>query len=75
MNLKVNDKNGHIQCRKDKLTRIIRKKKKIIISEIFSIEFLKNIDTDLGHIRIKQIQRMICSVFIPQPMTKNKKNL
>lgn len=64
------------KCRKDKLitkNNVFYKKvqKKKIISEKFSIEFMKNVQTNLGHLRIKQMQRMISSVYTAENMTKN----
>ncbi|GBP56639.1 Transposon Tf2-11 polyprotein [Eumeta japonica] len=50
-------------------------KEKLIISEKFSIEFIKKIHADLGHIGIKQMQRMISAVYTADNMTKNIKRI
>ncbi|GBP39552.1 Retrovirus-related Pol polyprotein from transposon 17.6 [Eumeta japonica] len=63
--LKVQVENDKIQSRKDKrITRNnvyykkLKKKEKIILSEKFSIQFIKNVHADLGHIGTKQLQKM-----------------
>lgn len=75
-------KNDYIQSKKDRLQtknnvyyKKVNKKDKIIISEQFSIELINNIHTDLGHIGIKQMQRMISSVYTAENMTKNIKRI
>lgn len=80
--LKDQIKNEYIQCRKDKLQirnnvyyKKVNRKEKIIISEKFSLEFMKNVHTDLGHIGIKQMQRMISSVYTAENMSKNIKSI
>lgn len=80
--LKDQIKNKYIQYRKDKLQirnnvyyKKVNQKEKIIISEKFSLEFMKNVHTDLGHIGIKQMQRMISSVYTAENMSKNIKSI
>lgn len=78
--LKDQAKSVKLQYRKDKLIsknkiyyKKVKKKEKIILSEKFSIEFIKNIHTNLGHIGIKQMQRMISSLYTAENMTTNIK--
>lgn len=80
--LKDQVENEYIQSRKDKLItknnvsyKKVKNKEKIIISEKFSIEFMKNVHTDLGHIGNKQMQRMISPVYTAANMTKNIKKI
>lgn len=78
--LKDQEKNENIQSQKNKLItknnvyyKKLKKTEKIIISERFSIQFMKDVHIDLGHIGIKQMQRMISSLYTAENMTKNIK--
>lgn len=80
--LKDQIENKYIQCREDKLIKKqnvyykkVKKKEKIILSEEFSMNFMKSVHTDLGHIGIKQMQRMISSVYTSENMIKNIKKI
>lgn len=75
-------KNEQIQRRKDKLItkhniyyKKSKKKDKIILSEQFSTQFIKNVHADLGHIGIKQMQSMIGSWYTAENITKNIKKI
>lgn len=80
LNDQVNNK--EIQCRKNKLItksnvyyKRVKKKEKIIISEEFSIELMKNVHTNLGHVGINQMHKMISSLYTAKNMTKNIKRI
>lgn len=75
-------KNEKIQCRKSQLItknnvfyKKVKRREKIILSEKFSIELIKNVHTNLGHIGIKQMQRMISSLYVADNMIKNIKRI
>lgn len=51
----------------------VKKKEKIILSEQFSMQLMKNVHTDLGHIGIQQMQRMISKWYTAKNMTRNIK--
>lgn len=70
--------NDYIQSRKEKLKldhnvyyKKVKKKDKIILSEKFSMEFIKRTHTDLGHIGINQMQKTISSLYTAENLTKN----
>lgn len=51
----------------------IRKKEKIILSEEFSIKFIKNVHENLCHIGIEQMQKMLSPHYTTKNLTKNIK--
>lgn len=72
------DKNEEIKNNKDKLIerhkiyfKKIKDKEKIILSEKFSVEFLKNVHEKFCHIGIKQMQKMISPHYTAENLTKN----
>lgn len=76
------EKNEDIQHRKDKLIlkqdvyyKKVKKKEKIILSEKFSMEFIKNIHENLCHIGIKQMQKKIGAFYAAKNITKNIKRI
>lgn len=78
--LEDQEKNEYIQSRKEKLKtdhniyyKKVKKKDKIILSEKFSIEFIKRIHIDLGHIGINQMQKTVSSLYTAENLTKNIK--
>ncbi|XP_050551236.1 uncharacterized protein LOC118262122 isoform X2 [Spodoptera frugiperda] len=78
--LQDQNQNEYIQSKRDKLYtknnvyyKKVREKEKIIISEKLSIELMKKIHSDLSHIGIKQMQKMISTVYTAENMTKNIK--
>lgn len=80
--LKDQVKNEKIQSNKDKLIiknniyyKKMKKKQKIILSEKISIELIKNVHADLGHIGIKQMHKMISSLYTAENITKNIKKV
>jgi|GEM_PF-6408525 len=71
-------KNKKLQSTKEKLIsrenifyKKIRKTEKIILSEKFSIEFLKKIHTDLCHIGSQQMRNNICPYYTANNLIKN----
>jgi len=71
-------KNKKLQSTKEKLTsrenifyKKMRKTEKIILSEKFSIEFLKKIHTDLCHIGSQQMRNNICPYYTANNLIKN----
>lgn len=80
--LENQEKNEKIQNRKDKLIKknnvyykTVQKKNKIILTEKFSLELIEKVHKDLGHIGIKQMQRMISSLYTAENMSKNIKRV
>lgn len=80
--LKDQVQNKKIQHRKDKLIiknniyyKKVKEKEKIILSEKFSIQFIKDVHADLGHIGIKQMQRIISTWYTAENITKNIKKI
>lgn len=80
--LQDQDKNKKIRWRKDKLIiknkvyyKKVRNKEKIILSEQLSIQLIKSVHADLGHIGIQQMQRMISSWYTSENLTKNIKKI
>lgn len=76
------EKNDNIQEKKGKLItknnifyQKVHKKEKIILSEQFSIQFMKNVHTNMGHIGFKQMQRMVSSWYTAENMTNNIKKI
>lgn len=75
-------RNEKLQANKDKFKpkqqiyyKITRKKEKIILTEKFSIEFIKKIHEHFCHIGLKQIQNKICPFYTADNLTHNiKKN-
>lgn len=80
--LEDQDKNEDIQRRKDRLIskhdvyyKKVKKKEKIILSERFSTDFIKNIHENLCHIGIKQIHKKIGPFYTAKNLTKNIKRI
>lgn len=76
--LRDQEGNKEIKTRTDKLIsnhniyyKKIKKKEKIILSEKFSLDFIKNIHENLCHIGIKQIYRKIGPFYTAKNLTKN----
>lgn len=76
------NKNQEIQNRKNKLTeklqiylKKIKNKEKIILSEEYSIEFIKRVHKYMCHIGIGQMQNMISSHYTARNMRNNIKNV
>ena len=74
------EKNEYVQSRKEKLKsdhnvyyKKVKKKDKIILSEQFSMEFIKKVHTDQGHLGINQMQKTISSLYTAENLTKNIK--
>lgn len=80
--LKDQKQNIEIQMKKDKFIsrdNIIYKKQKykekIILSEKFSIQLLKDIHENLCHIGIQQMQKSVCPYYTAKNLIKNIKNI
>lgn len=80
--LQDQENNENIQCRKERLIsrnnvyyKEVKGKEKIILSEKFSIEFIENIHRKLNHIGMKQMLRIISSLYTAENMTKNIKRI
>lgn len=76
--LEDQDKNDEIAGTKDKLTskenisyKKTRKTEKIILTEEFSIRFLKKVHEHLCHIDINQMQKTICAYYTARNLIKN----
>lgn len=74
------EKNGKVQNKKDKLIRkhIVYykrvRKKKIILSEDFSLKLIKDVHERYCHIGITQMQNKINPIYTARNLTKNIKN-
>lgn len=76
--LEDQDKNEQITMTKDKLTskenilyKKTRKTEKIILTEEFSIKFLKKVHEHLCHIGINQMKKTICPYYTARNLIKN----
>lgn len=71
------EKNEEVQNKKNKLIKKhkiyfkkVKEKEKIILSEKFSVEFMKNIHRNLCHIGIKQMLKKISPLYTAKNLTK-----
>lgn len=76
------EENKEVQRIKNKLVskhnvyyKRIRKKEKILLSEKFCVEFIKNIHENMCHIGIKQMQKKIGPFYTARNLTKNIKKI
>lgn len=72
------EKNKEVQQLKNRLEsnhNIYYKRKKIILSERFCIEFIKNVHRNMGHIGINQMQKKINPFYTSKNLTKNIKRI
>ncbi|KMQ86187.1 retroelement polyprotein [Lasius niger] len=76
------EKNEEVQNKKSKLIKKhkiyfkkVKEKEKIILSEKFSVEFMKNIHRNLCHIGIKQMLKKISPLYTAKNLTKNIKEV
>lgn len=80
--LEDQEKNEDIQKNKNKLItkhniyyKKIRKKEKIILTEDFSIKFLKDVHKNLCHIGMEQMHRMVGTYYTAKNLTRNIKEI
>lgn len=80
--LEDQEKNEELQNKKSKLTskqniyfKKIKKKEKIVLSEKFSLRFIKKIHEDFCHIGMKQIQKKIGQFYTAKNLTQNIRNI